>query len=1509
MSSFSSSSSHYYFASPSWLASPSCSPLDIDSSSPSAQLLLHWLRFIFLSPCPQRLLLSAVDLVFLLFLLAFAAHKLYSRFTSNSNSTITKPLLQDKDSDYKVTFWFKLPFLVTTLLATAYTVLAILAFTQTSLGSWKLIEALFRVFQAIANIVVVILLVHEKKFKAVKHPLSLRIYWIANLVVSCLFATSAIVRMVTVDDGARLELSLRVDDVFSLVNLPLSAFIFLVAMKGSTGIQVIRISDVVRTYRWLSNDRTLSPYAYASFLSKTVWLWMNPLLNRGYKAPLKLEDVPSLPLDFRAEKMSELFQSNWPKPEENSKHPVGVTLFRCFWKHIAFTGFLAVIRLAVMYIGPMLIQSFVDFTSRENSTPYEGLVLILILYLAKSVEVLSVHQFNFHSQKLGMLIRSSIITSVYKKGLRLSSSSRQTHGTGQIVNHMAVDAQQLSDLMMQFHPIWLMPLQVAAALGLIYNYVGLSALAALLGTTLMFIFTLVRTKRSNSFQFRIMMSRDLRMKATNELLNNMRVIKFQAWEEYFGNKIQQFRKAEHGWIGKFLYYFAINMGVLSTAPLLVTVLTFGTATLLGVPLNAGTVFTITSVIKILQEPVRTFPQALILISQAMVSLGRLDEFMMSKEMDEDAVQRVNGCDGDYAVEIKDGEFSWDDADGNVTLRVEELEIKKGDHAAVVGTVGSGKSSLLASVLGEMFKISGKVSVCGSIAYVAQTSWIQNATIQENILFGLPMNREKYMEAIRVCCLEKDLEMMEYGDQTEIGERGINLSGGQKQRVQLARAVYQDSDIYLLDDVFSAVDAQTGSSIFKECIMGALKNKTILLVTHQVDFLHNVDSIMVMKEGRIVQCGKYGELLKAGLDFGALVAAHESSMEIAESSDEGGGGSAQSPKLARIPSKEKENSSEKQPQDESKPDKDKAKLIEDEERETGSVNLKVYKHYFTEAFGWWGVALMLAMSLAWILSFLAGDYWLAIGTAEDSVFPPSTFIIVYAIIAVVVCVVVMVRSLLFTYWGLKTSQSFFIGMLQSILHAPMSFFDTTPSGRILSRVSTDILWVDISIPMLTNFVMVAYFSLVSILFVTCQNAWETVFLLIPLFWLNNWYRKYYLASSRELTRLDSITKAPVIHHFSETIAGVMTIRGFRKQNLFCQENIDRVNASLRMDFHNNGANEWLGFRLDYMGVVFLCIATIFMIFLPSAIIKPEYVGLSLSYGLALSSLLSLTITMTCSVENKMVSVERIKQFTNLPSEAPWKIADRSPPQNWPSEGNIELDNLQVRYRPNTPLVLKGITLTLRGGEKIGVVGRTGSGKSTLIQVLFRLIEPSAGNIIVDGINICTVGLHDLRSRFGIIPQEPVLFQGTVRSNIDPLGLYSEEEIWKSLERCQLKDVVAAKPEKLEASVVDGGDNWSVGQRQLLCLGRIMLKRSKILFMDEATASVDSQTDAVIQKIIREDFADRTIISIAHRIPTVMDCDRVLVVDAGLAKEFDKPSRLLESHSLFGALVKEYSNRSA
>ncbi|CAH1440804.1 unnamed protein product [Lactuca virosa] len=1493
------------------MTSLSCSSSSVVVDASGTSTILQWLRFIFLCPCPQRALLSSIDVFFLLIILFLFAiiHKLNSRSTSTYEEE--EPLFPKSRLVVNNTnIWFKLTLLVTTILVVLSLVSSILAFVQNNEISWKLIDGICWLIQAMVFLVIILLIIHEKRFQASTHPLSLRVLWVVNFIIIALMASSGVIRLVSNTPV------LKSEDIISLICLPFSVFLLIMSINGSTGIIVNRESESLvpnGNGKVLESEvEEVSGWALASIPSKLFWIWMNPLLKKGYKTPLKLKDIPTLSPQHKAEKLSKLFEKNWPKPHENSKHPVRVTLVRCFWKNVAFTAFLAIIKLCVTYVGPLLIQRFIDFTSGKSSSPYEGYYLILILLVAKLIEVLSTHHFNFHSQMLGMLIRSTLITSLYKKGLRLSCSARQSHGVGQIVNYMAVDAQQLSDMMLQLHAIWLMPLQVAVALVILYSYLGRPSLVALVGILVIVILVILGTNRNNKFQFKIMQKRDSRLKATNEMLNYMRVIKFQAWEEHFNKRIQAFRESEYGWLTKFMTSLGGNMILLWSTPLFVSSLTFGSAVLFGIPLDAGTVFTATSLIKNLQEPIRTFPQSMISLSQAMISLGRLDEFMLSKELDEGAVEREEDCSGMTTVEVENGSFGWDDEgdEGGVVKNL-NFTIKKGELAAIVGTVGSGKSSLLSSVIGEMHKISGKVRVCGSTAYVAQTAWIQNGTIQENILFGLPMDKQKYKEVIKTCSLEKDMEMMEFGDQTEIGERGINLSGGQKQRIQLARAVYQDCDIYLLDDVFSAVDAHTGSSIFKECVRGALRNKTILLVTHQVEFLHNVDLILVMRDGKIVESGKYDQLLESGLDFKALVSAHEASMQLVEM----GAKTTETPSPRPLQKSPSHNPME---EDEKELERSKSssiigtsKLVEEEERETGRISSSVYKVYLTEAFGWWGVIIVLFFSFAWQGAQMASDYWLSYETSDTraSSFNPTLFIQVYISIALLSFLLVFGRVISSTIIGLKTSQSFFTQMLHSILHAPMSFFDTTPSGRILSRASSDQTNIDVLVPFLMSLCLVMYISVISIIIVTCQYAWPTVFLLIPLGWLNFWYRGYFLATSRELTRLDSITKAPVIHHFSESISGVMTIRCFKKQERFVQENVDRVNGNLRMDFHNNGSNEWLGFRLEFLGSLFLCVSTLFLIILPSSIVKPENVGLSLSYGLSLNVSLFWAVYMSCSVENRMVSVERIKQFNNLPSEAEWVKKDNRPPSNWPSHGNVELQDLQVRYRPNTPLVIKGITLSIRGGEKIGVVGRTGGGKSTMIQVMFRLVEPSGGSIIVDGIDISTIGLHDLRSRFGIIPQEPILFEGTVRSNIDPIGQYSDEQIWRSLERCQLDDVVASKPGKLDSPVVDNGDNWSVGQRQLLCLGRVMLKHSRLLFMDEATASVDSQTDAVIQKIIREDFAECTIISIAHRIPTVMDCDRVLVIDAGYAKEFDKPSRLIERASLFGSLVQEYANRSS
>lgn len=834
-----------------------------------------------------------------------------------------------------------------------------------------------------------------------------------------------------------------------------------------------------------------------------------------------------------------------------------------------------------------------------------------------------------------------------------------------------------------------------------------------------------------------------------------------------------------------------------------------------------------------------------------------------------------------------------------TLRGINLVVKAKEKVAICGEVGSGKSTLLAAILREIPKTEGMIQVSGKIAYVSQTAWIQTGSIQDNILFGSAMDQQKYQRTLEKCSLVKDIEMLPFGDLTEIGERGVNLSGGQKQRIQLARALYQDADIYLLDDPFSAVDAHTATSLFNEYVMGALAEKTVLLVTHQVDFLPVFDSILLMSDGEVRSAAPYNELLASSKAFEDLVSAHKDT--VGPGRLEGVGSQRQSKTSAR-----EINSSKKQ---EMVKPSGLDQLIKKEEKESGDTGLKPYKQYLGQNKGYLYASISALSHLIFVAGQISQNSWMA-AKVQDPQVSMFLLIVVYLSIGFSTVLFLLSRSIFVVVLGIQSSKSLFFELMNSLFRAPMSFFDSTPIGRILSRVSSDLSLVDLDVPFSFIFSVSATLNAYSNLAVLAFVTWPVLFVSIPMVYLTIRLQRYYLVSAKELMRINGTTKSLVANHLAESISGATTIRAFEEEDRFFSKSLELIDKNASPFFHNFAASEWLIQRLETMSAAIVSSSALIMALLPPGTFSSGFVGMALSYGLSLNMSLVFSIQNQCTLANHIISVERLNQYMHVSSEAPEIVRGNRPRSDWPAIGRVELRDLKIRYRPEAPLVLRGISCTFEGGNKIGIVGRTGSGKTTLIGALFRLVEPAGGRITIDALDIATIGLHDLRSRLGIIPQDPTLFHGSVRYNLDPLGQYTDQQIWEVLDKCQLQEAVQEKHKGLDSLVVEDGSNWSMGQRQLFCLGRALLRRSRILVLDEATASIDNATDAILQKTIRTEFADCTVITVAHRIPTVMDCNMVLAISDGKLEEYDEPMKLMEREgSLFGSLVKEYWSHAA
>uniref|UniRef100_N1QT59 ABC transporter C family member 13 n=1 Tax=Aegilops tauschii TaxID=37682 RepID=N1QT59_AEGTA len=1183
----------------------------------------------------------------------------------------------------------------------------------------------------------------------------------------------------------------------------------------------------------------------------------------------------------------------------------------------------------------------------------------------------SQRQWYFRTRRLGLQVRSFLSAAIYKKQQKLSNAAKMKHSSGEIMNYVTVDAYRIGEFPYWFHQTWTTSVQLCIALAILYNAVGAAMLSSLVVIIITVLCNAPLAKLQHKYQSKLMEAQDVRLKAMTESLVHMKVLKLYAWEAHFKKVIEGLREVEYKWLTAFQLRRAYNSFLFWSSPVLVSAATFLTCYLLKIPLDASNVFTFVATLRLVQDPIRQIPDVIGVVIQAKVAFTRISKFLDAPELNGQARKKYYvGI--DYPIAMNSCSFSWDENPSKPTLKNINLAVKAGEKVAICGEVGSGKSTLLAAVLGEVPKTEGtpvdnsimfslqsryeswrlteyrvysarscykatflgsvscssckftwkkswaprKIQVCGKIAYISQNAWIQTGTVQDNILFGSPMDRERYHNTLARCSLVKDLEMLPYGDCTQIGERGVNLSGGQKQRVQLARALYQNADIYLLDDPFSAVDAHTATSLFNEYVMSALSDKTVLLVTHQVDFLPVFDSILLMSDGEVIRSAPYQDLLADCEEFKDLVNAHKDTIGVSDVSN-----NITTRRSKEVSVKETDGihteSVKPSPADQ---------LIKKEERETGDAGVKPYMLYLCQNKGLLYFSLCIISHIIFVAGQISQNSWMAANVQNPHV-STLKLISVYIIIGVCTMFFLLSRSLAVVILGIQTSRSLFSQLLNSLFRAPMSFFDSTPLGRVLSRVSSDLSIVDLDVPFAFVFSLGASLNAYSNLGVLAVVTWQVLFVSVPMIVLAIRLQRYYLASAKELMRINGTTKSALANHLGESIAGAITIRAFEEEDRFFAKFFDLVDKNASPYFYNFASTEWLIQRLEIMSAAVLSFSAFVMALLPQGTFSPgcpvllikvvmfcgngivlwsfPIVGMALSYGLSLNMSFVFSIQNQCNLANQIISVERVNQYMDIQSEAAEVVEENRPSPDWPQDGNVELRDLKIRYRKDAPLVLHGITCRFEAGNKIGIVGRTGSGKTTLIGALFRLVEPADGKIIIDSVDISTIGLHDLRSRLGIIPQDPTLFQGTVRYNLDPLGQFSDQQIWEVLDKCQLLEAVQEKDQGLDSHVVEDGSNWSMGQRQLFCLGRALLRRCRILVLDEATASIDNATDAVLQKTIRTEFKYCTVITVAHRIPTVMDCDMVLAMSDGRIVEYDKPTKLMETEgSLFRKLVNEY-----
>uniref|UniRef100_A0A8C8K4U7 ABC-type glutathione-S-conjugate transporter n=1 Tax=Oncorhynchus tshawytscha TaxID=74940 RepID=A0A8C8K4U7_ONCTS len=1160
-----------------------------------------------------------------------------------------------------------------------------------------------------------------------------------------------------------------------------------------------------------------------------------------------------------------------------------------------------------MFAIPQVLSLLLGFMNEEDAPLWKGYFYATLMFLLSCLQSLFNHQYMYTCFTVGMRVKTAVMGLVYRKSLVINSASRRTCTVGEIVNLVSADTQKLMDFVVYFNAVWLAPIEIALCLFFLWQHLGPSALAGIATVILIFPLNGFIAKKRSKLQVQ-MKFMDGRIKLMNEILNGIKILKFYAWEKAFLEQVLGYREKELKALKKSQILYSISIASFNSSTFLIAFAMFGVYVLIDDKnvLDAQKVFVSMALINILKTPLSQLPFAMSTTMQAIVSLKRLGKYLCSEELKDDNVAKAPLSTGKntYWCHVYNGMFSWT-KEGPPCLKRINVRVPQGSLVAVVGHVGSGKSSLLSAMLGETEKRSGSVSIKGSVAYVPQQAWIQNATVQDNVTFGREKQKTWYQRVLDACALLPDLEILPAGDSTEIGEKGLNLSGGQKQRVSLARAVYRKADVYLLDDPLSAVDAHVGQHIFDKVIgpKGVLRNKTRVLVTHGMSFLPQADLILVLVDGEITESGSYQELLSrhgAFADFIHTFASNDRKESVTETAAQRGRTSLGDTNSTNLQGMEPMSEI-----DEEQVPEDLGKLMEVDKARTGRVRLEMYMEYFKT------IGMAFIIPIVFLYAFQQGasltyNYWLSLWADEPIVngtqVDTDMKLAVYGALGFAQGIAIFGTTVAISVGGIIASRHLHMDLLKNVLHSPMSFFETTPSGNLLNRFAKEIDAIDCMIPDGLKMMLGYLFKLMEVCIIVMLATPFAAVVILPLAILYAFVQSFYVATSCQLRRLESVSRSPIYTHFNETVQGASVIRAFGEQHRFIVQANKRVDFNQTSYFPRFVATRWLAVNLEFVGNGVVLAAAILSV-MGKDTLSPGIVGLAVSHSLQVTGILSWIVRSWTDVENNIVSVERVKEYADTAKEAVWTVEGSSLPLAWPQTGTIEFQDYGLQYRKGLDWALKGITLKIQEREKVGIVGRTGAGKSSLALGIFRILEAAKGAIYIDGVNIAEIGLHDLRSRITIIPQDPVLFSGSLRMNLDPFDTYTDEEIWNSLELAHLKNFVSNLPDKLNYECSEGGENLSLGQRQLVCLARALLRKTKILVLDEATAAVDLETDTLIQSTIRQQFEDCTVLTIAHRLNTIMDYTRVIVMDKGHISEMDSPTNLISNRGQFYHMCRE------